>query len=226
MVGTLALRRDVPVTSPAITPEPESDLIARAVGGDQAAAADLLRRHGPAVHQRIAAKISPVWRSALEADDVMQVTYIDALLRIGAFENRHEGAFAAWLARIAENNLLDAIKELERAKRPNPRKRIEASGGDESYVALVEVLGATVTTPSLIAARQEVKRALERAIDQLPPDYQRVVRLCDLEGKSAADVATELGRRPGAVYMLVMRAHERLRDLLGGAESRFFTKRS
>jgi RNA polymerase sigma factor (sigma-70 family) len=205
-------------------PCPDDGLITRAIGGDQAAAAELLRTHGAGIHSRIAAKISPVWRSSIDADDVMQVTYIDALLRVRSFQPRHEGSFGAWLGRIAEHNLLDAIKELERAKRPNPKNRVQASG-DDSYVALVEVLGATMTTPSLIAARGEVRSALERAIERLPLDYQRAVRLCDIEGKSAAEAAMELGRRPGAVYMLVMRAHDRLREILGHS-SQFFTRRA
>mgnify|MGYP005838094069 CR=1 FL=1 len=202
----------------------DADLIARGVGGDRAATSELLKRHGPTVRGRLAGKISAVWQSMIDVDDVMQVTYLEAFMRIGSFQARHEGSFLAWLTLIAENNLRDAIKELERQKRPNPRNRVQAAtGSEDSYVALVEMLGATMTTPSLVAHRGEVKSALDAALDKLPADYAKVVRLYDLQGKDAKEVAAEIGKSPGAVYMLLARAHDRLKDVLG-TESQFFTR--
>jgi len=58
----------------------------------------------------------------------------------------------------------------------------------------------------------------------LPPDYEKVVRLYDLQCKSAVEVAAELGRSEGAVYMLRARAHERLKQELGSS-SQFFPER-
>ncbi|GJQ28207.1 MAG: RNA polymerase sigma factor RpoE [Phycisphaerae bacterium] len=208
-------------TDPA-TPS-DADLLTKATTGDQAAMAELLRRHGPVVRARLASKMSTVWQSALDVDDVMQVTYLEAFMRITSFQPRHEGSFLAWVSLIAENNLRDAIKELERQKRPNPRNRVQATAGQDSYVALVEMLGATMTTPSIQAARGELVGALDQALAKLPPDYAKVIRLYDLEGRDANEVAKEVGRSPGAVYMLLARAHDRLKDVLG-SESRFFTR--
>lgn len=201
----------------------DADLLTKAIGGDQPAMAELLRRQGPVVRARLASKMSAVWQSALDVDDVMQVTYLEAFMRITQFQPRHEGSFLAWLTLVAENNLRDAIKELERQKRPNPRNRVQAGAGDDSYVALVEMLGATMTTPSIQAARGELKGALDQALQKLPADYAKVIRMYDLEGRDAAEVAKEIGRSPGAVYMLLARAHDRLKDVLGN-ESRYFTR--
>ena len=186
----------------------------------------MLRRTGPVARQRIEGKIATIWRSVLDADDIMQVTYMEAFLRISSFQHRPNdpaGSFLAWISHIAENNLRDAIRELERAKRPNPRRRVQSPGtGDESYVALVELLGATMTTPSLHAQQGEIRSALDCALDRLPPDYAKVVRECDLRGIPAPEVAKAIGKSPGAVYMMIARAHDRLRDILG-SESRFFS---
>ncbi|CAG0999103.1 ECF RNA polymerase sigma factor SigE [Phycisphaerales bacterium] len=204
-------------------PATDAELLAKAIDGDRPAMTELLRRSGPIVRARLASKMSTVWQSALDVDDVMQVTYLEAFMRITSFQPRHEGSFLAWLSLVAENNLRDAIKEMERQKRPNPRNRVQAGTGDDSYVALVEMLGATMTTPSIQAARGELKGALETALEKLPGDYAKVIRLYDLEGRDAAEVAKELGRSPGAIYMLLARAHDRLKDVLG-TESRFFTR--
>lgn len=197
-------------------------LLERAVGGDADALRALLPRFGQTVWSEIDAKIGARWRSAVDADDVMQITYVEAFLQIGRLKSREPAAFMGWLRRIADNNLRDAIKELERKKRPNPAKRIHAAVTEDSYVALVEMLGGTSTTPSRDAAQREVSRLIELKLGELPPDYATVIRMYDLEGRELAEVANALGRSSGAVHMLRARAHDRLRAVLG-AESDFFS---
>jgi len=200
-------------------------LIESAVGGDEEALSELLSAHAGPLRARLVGTIAPQWKTLVDEDDVLQVTFLEAFLRIATFENRGEGAFLAWLTRIAQNNLKDAIRGLQRAKRPDPRKRVGNGGNEESYVGLVEVIGMTLTTPSMHAAKGEMIRALDQALDRLPEDYRRVIRMYDLEGTPIEDVARELGRSAGAVYMLRARAHERLASELGG-QSQFFSKSS
>lgn len=205
------------------TPE-DGELIAKAAAGDQQAVSALLTRHGPAVRRRLQGRIAAHWKGVLDEDDVMQVTYLEAFMRISSFQARADpgASFVAWLAQIAENNLKDAVRGLERAKRPDPRKRVRAANPQDSYVSLVEVLGVTSTTPSRHAAGREAARAIEASLARLPPDYRAVIRMYDLEGRDIADLCRELKRTSGAVYMLRARAHDRLRELLG-AESDFFS---
>jgi RNA polymerase sigma-70 factor (ECF subfamily) len=212
---------------PSKHPDSDPALLAKAIDGDRAALAQILASSGPVVRSRIAPKIGAPWQAMIEPDDVMQVTYLEAFLRIERFTDRGPGSFVAWLTQIAENNLRDAIKELERMKRPSPRKQVRPSGGadGDSYMALVEILGVTITTPSVHAARGEVQNALDAALKKLPPDYERVIHYYDLQGLAAAQVGEKLGKSPGAVYMLLARAHDRLKDVLG-TESQFFSQTS
>jgi len=200
----------------------DDELIARAVGGDEAALTALLRIHGPRVRTGLAGRIPPHLQAVLSEDDVMQVTYMDAFLGIPRFQPQDSGSFPAWLARIAENNLLTAIKMLEARKRPDPRRQVQSPGGDDSYVALLDRLQGTGSAPSRSAARHEARTILEKAVSQLPEAHQKVVRMYDLEGRSAAELAATLRRSEGAVYMLRTRAHERLREMLGSG-SQFFS---
>ncbi len=202
--------------------ENEEQLVSRAVAGDEDALTDLLRLCGPIVRDRVKHRIGAQWRSAVDEDDVMQVTYLEAFLLINQFQPRGPGSFVAWLSHVAENNLRDAVRGLQAQKRPDPRRRVQPRGSTDSFVALVEMLGSTDSTPSRHAARDEASQFLETALGTLPPDYERVVRLYDLEGQSASDVAEQLGRSTGAIYMLRARAHERLKESLG-TESQFFT---
>lgn len=191
----------------------EDELLQKAITGDTTALCELLERYGPEVRCKL--RIAPAWRPMVSAEDVMQVTYLEAFLQIGRFAPGGKGALSAWLRRIAENNLRDAVKALERDKRPPVRKRVEVRCGEDSFVDLFETLGGTTTTPSRLASREEIKDALETAIQQLPEDYQTVIRLYDLGDLSAAEVACSIHRTKGAVYMLRARAHDRLRDIMG-----------
>ncbi len=211
---------------PTQEPSDESRLVADAVAGSAEALTALLQRHGPQVRQRLTGKIGQVWRSVLEEDDVLQVTYLEAFMRISSFSPRGPGAFLAWLSHIADNNLRDAIRGLERAKRPDPRRRVQARQvTEDSYTDLVGLLGVTSTTPSRVAARHEAGGAIETALARLPADYRTVIRLYDLECRAIEEVAAQVGRSPGAVYMLRARAHDRLKEELGGS-SQYFSRRS
>jgi RNA polymerase sigma-70 factor, ECF subfamily len=198
-------------------------LLANAMAGDRGALADLLERIGAELRPRIAGKISKRWNSVLDADDVMQVTYMEAILQIDRFSHGGVDGFRAWLTRLAEHNLIDAVRGLEAAKRPNPSRRVQARPSSESMSDLVAMLGATYTTPSRVAARGEANHFLDGALNKLPADYGRVIRMYDLEDKPIEEVAQELGRSAGAVYMLRARAHERLREAMGTAANYFST---
>ncbi|MBK7406165.1 MAG: sigma-70 family RNA polymerase sigma factor [Phycisphaerales bacterium] len=200
----------------------DDEIIKRAGTGDPDAIATLLREHGPIVRERIAPKIGRQWSGLVEVDDVMQVSYLEAFVQCPRLTLRDRAAFVAWLTRVAENNLKDAIRSFDRAKRPDPRKRVTGPANEDSYVGLVEVLGVTSTTPSRVAARHEAVSVMDGALAKLPADYARVVRLYDLECRPIEEVARELGRSPGACYMLRARAHDALREAMGTA-SQFFS---
>lgn len=207
-------------------PSPHNDeidvasMVSRAVKGDTDSLSALLSFYGPRVERRL--EIGRHWRAMLEPGDVMQVTYLEAFLQIGTFRPEQAASFEAWLYQIAENNLRDAIRGLDRQKQMPPARRINvAPNSDDSYTGLYQELAATTTTASRVAVRKDTQRLLQAAIDRLPPDYAMTVRLYDLEGKSIAEVGAALKRSSGAVHMLRARAHERLGELLGTASSWF-----
>lgn len=191
--------------------------------GDIEALVGLLEAVAPAIRGIIEPKIGRKHRSMLSIDDVMQVTYMEAISRFNSFVDGGSRGFRAWVMRIAENNLIDAVRGLEAAKRPNPSRRIENRSQDDSMVAMVEAIGVTVSTPSLVAHKGEVVSVIQQAVSRLPEDYAQVISMYDLQGRSIEEVVQELGRSKGAVYMLRARAHEHLKDVLG-SESRYFTK--
>jgi len=194
-------------------------LLERARIGDQASIEELLVRHDAEVRSTI--DINPKWRSVLEADDVLQVTYLEAVLGLPHFKGEM-AAFGPWLRTIARNNLRDAIKELERDKRPHPDQRVGVPAGQDSVVWLWNFLTGSSASPSSEAARGEIHATLKSKIDQLPVPYADAVTLVHFRGRSFDDAAKEMGRTYGAVCLLHRRALDRMRTLLG-SESQFFS---
>lgn len=199
----------------------EENLTVAAASGDRDALSALLSQHDAALRERLTGSIGPAYRSAIEPEDVLQVTYIEAFLNIRDFSPDGRGAFLAWLLRIAQNNVRDAVRWLEREKREPRRKKVDRPHGSDSYVGLLANLVGTGTTPSSHAARDELKTALDEAIAKLPELYRTVVTMIDLENRDANQVAVAFGRSRPAVYMLRVRAHEHLAKLLGDS-TRFF----
>ncbi len=197
----------------------DEQLVPRAVAGDEAALTALLECNGAQVRSALQRSYHSRLKGQVELDDVMQVTYLEAYLSIRDFVPAGPQAFRAWLRRIAENNLRDAIRKSDATQRR--RAGGPSPSWEETCRALVEQL-AGGSTPSRVAARDEARRLLEAALRQLPTDYERVLRLYDLEGHSGPEVARLIGRSHGAVKMLVARARERLRELLGSG-SKFFS---
>jgi RNA polymerase sigma-70 factor (ECF subfamily) len=196
--------------------------VERAIAGDRDALSSLLERAAGPLSSHLRGRIAQQWLTVLDVDDVIQVTFLEAFLRVEQLVATEERAFLAWLTRIADNNLRDAIRGLECEKRPPPGLRIQPTPQD-SVVSLLDVLGVTSATPSRGAARGEAKELLEEALLRLPPDYATVIRLYDLQRMSAPEIAERLGKSRGNVHMLRSRGLAWLRELLV-SDSRFFSE--
>ncbi|MDX2197804.1 MAG: sigma-70 family RNA polymerase sigma factor [Phycisphaerae bacterium] len=194
----------------------QDQLLEAATGGDRDALVALLEHCGPLVRARLARKWAQEAPGKLDMDDVMQVTYLEAFLRVGQFESRGEGAFLAWLTQIAENNWRDAVRELGRQKRPPEARRIAPTNLEQSATSLLDQLGWTSTTPSRTVGQREISSTVLAAMERLPLDYARVLQLYDLQGGAVERVASEMGRSTGAIFMLRARALDRLREILSG----------
>ena len=198
----------------------EETLLQAAVSGDEQALVSLLERYGPIVRNTLHGRIDKQWQSVLSDDDVLQESYAEAFLSITRFEPKGTGSFVRWLATIAKNNLLDAVKGLQSAKRGAGKIQAVSQSADNSHWQLLESLGASTTSPSQRAARNQAKELLNNAVEQLPETYKQVVMLYDLEEHSAEQVGELLNCSAGAVYMRRSRAHAMLKELLEPA-SRF-----
>ncbi len=199
--------------------EKTQERIGKAVSGDRFALQELLLAHTPQLSRHIAPKLPSSLRGILEVEDVLNATFLQAFRNIGKLREVSERSFYAWLKTIAENQLRDALKTLQRKKRGGGHRRLRApaKSNSGSVADLAELLSADCDTPSGAFARQEAVQAIQVGIAGLPDDQRKAICLHVLEGKSLAETAAIMNRTPGAVRALVHRAKQQLREGLGRA---------
>ena len=191
------------------------DKLPAAVAGDEQALVDILREVEPElrifVQRRIAQRLNPLF----DADDVLQVTYLEAFVRVVDFRGEGEKPFKSWLFRIAENNLMDAVRTSERQRRMPPDKRVGIMDDcNDEYKRLIDQLTSGNSTPSRTLTREEYRKLLDASLEQIPHDYAVAVKLVELDGLSTEDAATAMNKSIGAVKMLRTRGRERLKEIL------------
>lgn len=180
----------------------EPVLIEQARQGDRDAFRELMTR----CNQRLFRIARAVVGSDDEAEDVLQETWLRAFTSLSGF--RGESGLFTWLTAIALN---EARSRLRRS-----RPTTEMTVIDLEPNVLAFPLTAAPPGPEEEAVRAEVRRLLERAVDELPESFRLVFMLREVEGCSIEETAAQLGIRPATVKT----RHHRARRLLRAALDR------
>ena len=184
---------------------PEGELVALARTGQAEAVRLIVQTHNSKLYRVARA----VLRDDDEAEDVVQETYVRALTTLARF--RGESSLATWLTRIAINEALG------RLRRRRPKVELDAldTAQERDRMQLIPFpLTRGETDPEQAAARQEVGRLLERAIDQLAEPFRVVFVLREIEELTVEETAGQLGLRPETVRTRLHRARAQLRQAL------------
>lgn len=147
-----------------------------------------------------------------EVPDVVQEAFIKAYRAIGGF--RGDSAFYTWLYRIAINTAKNYL--VAKGRRP-PGTDVEAEEAEslESGGALRDL-----ENPENRMATEQLKKAIDDAIKELPEDLRSAVTLREFDGLSYEDIATIMECPVGTVRSRIFRAREsidsKIRPMLEG----------
>ena len=182
-------------------------LVNLAKKGNRTALEQLCQVYGERVHWIVRFRMGCEIRSKLDSMDVVQDAFVMALQDLDDFIYRDEGDFLRWMSKIVENRIRDNIKKLHADKR-DIRKEIPLRDRlPTSQRSPAGVAGpVATTTPSVIFSKKEELDKLEKAIDQLRPEYREAIILRKIEGLSYKEIGDRLGKSVDAVSMLVSRA--------------------
>ena len=160
---------------------------------------------------------APIFRLGLrmlgnpqDAEDVLQNTFLNALVHISEFEGR--SSLQTWLYRIAANDALMLIRKRK------PEVDFDAAEGAETGESAEDLLPRQFVDWSALPEEEllsdEGKRFLDRAMAQLPEPLRLVFVLRDIEGLSIRDTADALGLTETNVKTRLLRARLFLREQL------------
>lgn len=157
---------------------------------DEAAFAELVRRHGPMV--------LGVARNVLgdvhDAEDVFQAAFLFLARKAGSVP--WQESIGGWLYPVVRHLALKLRGGRQR------RKAREAE---------VRTMSATDTTPG---PDPDLRAVLDEELARLPEHHRSVVVLCYLEGRTQREAAEHLGLSPGEVRGRLDRARRRLKQRL------------
>jgi RNA polymerase sigma-70 factor (ECF subfamily) len=183
------------------------ELVAQAQKGDESALNHLYKVYAERVRWMIRFHMSNELRSQLESMDLVQNTLLQALRGLDGFTYKNEGDFVRWLSKIAENELRGSLRKLHADKR-DIRKVVrfnnDRSGTEDQYAGMPTPVD--TTTPSVIMSKKDELARLEKAIDELKPEYREVIVLTKIDGLSYNEIGHRLNKSDDAVRKLLSRA--------------------
>jgi RNA polymerase sigma-70 factor (ECF subfamily) len=153
----------------------------------------------------VSAHADAVWRTAFrllnnreDALDCYQQTFLDAM-RLNDCEVRN---WRAALCCIATRRAMDQLRRRYRDQQVRTRTDIELPND---------------ASPDQRALDEELRQQVRQALTKLPPQQAEAFWLRHIEQMSPSEVAVQMDIQPGNVRVLVHRAAEQLRQMLGGS---------
>jgi len=133
----------------------------------------------------------------MEAEDVMQEAFLSAFNKIETYKG--EVSFGAWLKRIVVNRSLDYLK----------KRKVHFEEVNERTAEIAEYQ---------MESRELDAKVLKQAIQELSDGYRVVLSLYLIEGYDHEEISQVLGISNSASRTQLLRAKNKLKELLKGRE--------
>ena len=156
---------------------------------------EVVRTHSARVY-RLAYRLTG---NPYDAEDLTQDVFVRVFRSLSSYT---PGTFEGWLHRITTNLFLDQVRRKQRI-------RFDALGDDAG-----DRLAGREPSPAQVYDDQHFDPDIQKALDELTPDFRAAVVLCDIEGLSYEEIAATLGIKLGTVRSRIHRGRSQLRAAL------------
>jgi RNA polymerase sigma-70 factor, ECF subfamily len=175
--------------------------------GSNQALERLYERCTPRLLSYIRLKLGRSLRERLESRDILQATLLKSFQHLGDFRGSDGQSLMAWLARIADREIVDRADYHGRERR---------DAGRESPLDDHPELTARVRSVLSQVIVDERAGDLEAAIDSLSDAHRQIILLRKFEDLSFKEIGQRLGKSEDACRMLLARAMTALTLKLAG----------
>jgi len=168
----------------------DSELISLIKKGELEVFGILYERYLSLIYRYIRCRVS----EDHSAEDLTEVIFLKAFEALDRYQERG-WPFSAFLYQIARNQLADHYRSQPNEVSLDEAQDLESTDADMDERVMVD----------------EKVRVLQEALEELPEDYQEVIRLRLLLDLTTTEVAVHLNRSEGAIRILLHRAITALR---------------
>lgn len=149
-------------------------------------------------NQRLYRIVRSILGTDADVEDVLQEAYLKAFAHLAQFEGR--SSFATWLTKIAIH------EATARARKGRRFESLPGGGGDGDGAAHLLEPRSSLPDPEERAARHEVMRLVEEAVEHLPDSFREVFVMREIEQMTQAETAECLGIKEETVKTRLHRA--------------------
>jgi RNA polymerase sigma-70 factor (ECF subfamily) len=192
----------------------DDPLLDRVRQGDAQGLAEFITASRAPLLAYINRQLGPALRAKVEPEDILQEVSVGAVRSLPAVDLTSQEPFG-WLCQIAQHRIVDAHRRYFGSQKRAAGREVglQRDAGD-GRGNLIDMIIASITSPSQAFSRDQRQMRLEDAIAQLPEQSREAIRLRYVEGLPSKDVADRLGKSDGAIRVLLSRSLAQLRATL------------
>lgn len=159
--------------------------------------------------------LGPALRTRIEPEDILQEVVASALASLEQFQVEGRDPFRLF-CQIAEQRIIDFHRHHVGAQKRSTSREVSmnapAQGADD--FGFVDMLVASITSPSQAFSRDQKEFRLQQALAELSGEQREVLRLRYVEGLPTREIAEQVGKTDGAIRVMLTRAVARLQEIM------------
>jgi RNA polymerase sigma-70 factor (ECF subfamily) len=159
--------------------------------------------------------VGPALRRKLEPEDILQEVTLAAMASPAQFDVPGRDSFKL-LCQLAEQRIIDAHRHHVSAQKRSAAREVsvDAPRGENDPFGFINLLAASITSPSQAFSRDQKEFRLQQAVATLSEDQREAIRLRYVDGCATKEIAEHLGKTDGAIRVLLTRTLARLQELI------------
>ena len=194
----------------------EQHLIQAVRQHDADALAQLLELYQPRLRAFVTQNMSAALQQKVDADDILQEVGMSCVQSLPEINFAEHEPFS-WICHVAKRRIMDAGRRYGGSQKRDMRREVGMHGGGGSEGegrGLVDLLVASITSPSKAFSRDQRQFHLWNAFEQLPEDSRRALHLRYVDGLPSKEIAEAMNKSDGAVRVLLTRSLKKLEAIL------------
>lgn len=185
---------------------PLDQWLAQACAGDADAVGMLLDHQRLELRKLAEEQLPALVQKRIDASDLVQQTCLSVFRDIREFDGRDPAQFVAWVRKIHERNIQNAIRDQMQTQRRAAER--ESPAIEPAHVA------DPAPSPSELVRHADERQQLLAVLVQLPDDEQTVLRMRYWEDCTLAEICRRLNLTRDAVAWTMHKALRRAKTLM------------